>query len=70
MAKTITEQQKLRLTELRTEYEKLMAIGEELFLEAQSITNEPEPSYFTWDYVANDFLTIDKLLKNLHIKVE
>ncbi len=69
MTKTITQQQKQRLIELRTEYEKLMAIGEELFQEALKITEEPEIAHFTWDYIANDFMAIDHLLSNLNIKV-
>jgi len=69
MSKIITQQQKQRLIELRTEYEKLMSIGEEYYQEAKEITKEPEIANFTWDYIANDFMSIDALLINLGIKV-
>lgn len=68
MEKTITVQEYEKLKKLKNSASELQKIIDGICEEAESITEESVES-LTFDYIHNDFLTVDELLEKLEITV-
>lgn len=69
MHKTITQEDKKLLAQIKSEADLLQARLDELVERAQAITGEEVDGGFTFDFILNDFGTAEELFERLNIEI-